>query len=79
MAQRGFSLNEMNALLSGQQVQSPQFAGYNQAGVAQAPDYLGAMSGQYGAQTDAANAKAAQGQQTMQGIASIASIAAIAF
>ena len=32
MQQRAFSLNEMNALLSGQQVNSPQFQGFNQAG-----------------------------------------------
>lgn len=76
MAQRGFSLNEMNALLSGQQVQSPQFAGYGQAGIAQTPDYLGALQGQYGAQVDASNASNAQAAGNAQaGIGAAAMIA----
>lgn len=77
MQQRGFSLNEMNALLSGQQVQSPQFAGYGQAGMAQAPDYMGALQGTYGAQTDASNAAAAQGAQNTQAGVGLASSAAM--
>ena len=36
MQQRGFSLNEINALLSGQQVNAPQMPNFSQAGVAQA-------------------------------------------
>jgi hypothetical protein len=49
MQQRGFSLNEINAIISGQQVGTPQFAGYNQAGTVQGPDYSGAAQQQYGA------------------------------
>jgi hypothetical protein len=36
MQQRGFSLNEINALLSGQQVGAPQMPSFSNAGVAQA-------------------------------------------
>ena len=47
MQQRGFSLNEINALISGQQVGMPQFQGYNQAGLGQGVDYSGAASSQF--------------------------------
>jgi len=44
MQRRGFSLNEINALLSGQQVQSPQMPSFNAAAAAQpAPIYQGAV------------------------------------
>jgi len=44
MQQRGFSLNEINALLSGQQVNTPQMPNFSQASVAQpAPIYQGAV------------------------------------
>ena len=43
MTQRGFSLNEINALLSGQQVNTPQMPQFNAASAAQAaPIYQGA-------------------------------------
>ena len=40
MQRRGFSLNEMNALLSGQQVGLPQMPSFAQAGVAQPTPYM---------------------------------------
>jgi len=44
MQKRGFSLNEINALLSGQQVQSPQMPNFTAASAAQpAPIYQGAV------------------------------------
>jgi hypothetical protein len=44
MQQRGFSLNEINALLSGQQVQAPQMPSFTGAQAAQpAPIYQGAV------------------------------------
>lgn len=51
MTQRGQRLNEVNALISGQQVAQPQMTGFNQAGVAQAPQLLQAagMQGQQAA------------------------------
>lgn len=57
MQRRGFTLNEINAIISGQQVNTPQFQGYGQAGVAQAPQYMAAAQNQYGASLDAYNAK----------------------
>lgn len=47
---RGMTLNELNALLTGQQVSMPQMPGFSQAGVAQAPNLLGAAqsAGDYG-------------------------------
>lgn len=74
LQQRGLSLNEINALMSGQQVQNPQFNGYNQqAGVAPT-DYTGAAKNQYGAQMDAYNAQQAQAGQTTGALASLASM-----
>lgn len=55
--QRGMSLNEMNALLSGQQVQMPQFPSFALSSQAQTPDLLGAAQSQYQAQLNAYNAK----------------------
>lgn len=44
MQQRGFSLNEINALLSGQQVNTPQMPNFSSAAAAQAaPIYQGAV------------------------------------
>jgi hypothetical protein len=47
---RGIPINEMNALLTGQQVSSPQMPQFQSAGQAQAPNLLGAAQaqGQYG-------------------------------
>jgi hypothetical protein len=53
---RGQGLNEMNALISGQQVNQPQFAGFNQAQAADAPSLLDAAGMQ--GQQNAANASA---------------------
>jgi hypothetical protein len=69
MQQRGFSLNEINALISGQQVSAPQFQGYNPAGVAQAPDLLGAANLQYQGGIDALNARNAGSGQLMNAAA----------
>jgi hypothetical protein len=42
MQKRGFTLNEINALLHGQQVATPQFQGFNQAQRSETPQYLDA-------------------------------------
>lgn len=47
LQQRNQPLNDLNALLSGQQVSNPQFQNFGQAGVAQTPDLLGAANAQY--------------------------------
>lgn len=46
MTKRGLSLNEMNAIISGQQVQNPQFESFNKAGVSQTPQYSQAAMNQ---------------------------------
>jgi hypothetical protein len=53
MQQRGMSLNEINAIMSGQQVQTPGFEGFNQAGKGKGADYSGAMKS--GSDYDQAN------------------------
>jgi len=57
---RGMSLNEMNALLSGQQVNMPNMPSFNQAGLAQTPNILGATQMAYDANLGAVNAQNAQ-------------------
>jgi hypothetical protein len=54
---RGMSLNEMNALLSGQQVGMPQMPSFNQAGRAETPQILNATQMGYDAQLGATNAQ----------------------
>ena len=75
MQQRGWSLNEINALLSGQQVNMPNMPSYNTAGRSDAVDYSGAAQNQYQAGMDAYNAQAAQAQGIMSGITGIAGAA----
>jgi hypothetical protein len=57
MMQRQMSLNEMNALLSGQQVQMPNMPQFNGAAAAQPTQYLPAAQLQGQAQLDAYNAQ----------------------
>lgn len=57
MQRRGMSLNEMNALLNGQQVSMPQMPSFNASGLAQTPNIMGAMQSQYDAQLGAYNAQ----------------------
>jgi hypothetical protein len=76
---RGMSLNEMNAMLTGQQVSSPTMPTFMGASAGQAPNLLGAAQakGQYGinsTQIDQAN-----DQANMQGLGSLASMAAMYF
>jgi hypothetical protein len=60
---RGMSLNEMNALLSGQQVSMPSMPGFTNSQAAQPVNYMGAMQNTYDANLNAANASnAANGQ-----------------
>jgi len=77
MQKRGFSLNEINAILTGAQVGMPQFGGYNQAGAAQATDYSGAGKDQYSASMDAYNA--AQAASPLNAAASLAGTAMKAY
>ena len=75
MQRRGMSLNEMNALLSGQQVGMPQMPSFNQAGRAETPNILGATQMGYDAALGAYNAKQAQNANMMGGLFSLGSAA----
>lgn len=57
MQKRGFSLNEINGLLTGQQVGMPTMPSFTNAGKSDATNYMGAAQNQYGAALDAANAQ----------------------
>lgn len=59
MLQRNMPLNEMNALLGGQQVSMPQMPNFVPAQQSQAPNILGATQSKYDAQLGAYNAKQA--------------------
>ena len=66
MQKRGFTLNEINALLSGQQVNAPQMPSFASAGAAQpAPVYQGAV--------DQGNFNQAKSQQSIDAITGLAS------
>lgn len=77
MQQRGFSLNEINAILSGTQVGMPQFGGYSQAVAGQGVDYTGAAKDQYSAAMDAYNAQ--QANSPLNAAASLAGTAMKAY
>lgn len=57
MQRRGMSLNEMNALLTGQQVGMQQMPNFNAAAASQATQYLPAAQAQYQSSLDAFNAQ----------------------
>jgi hypothetical protein len=69
MQRRGLTINEMNAILTGQQVNMPNMPGFNQAAASAATNYTGAARDQYGAEMDAFNAQQQQMQGIMQGAA----------
>lgn len=61
-------LNLINALRTGNQVQSPQFQQFAQQASTAGPDILGATNAQYQAQVDAANAQNAGISNTLGGL-----------
>lgn len=65
MQARGFSLNEINAILHGQQVGMPSMPGFNTAGVTEGADYSGAAASQYSADMDQYSAGQAGWQSVM--------------
>jgi hypothetical protein len=65
---RGIPLNELNALLTGQQVQSPQFPGFTPAGAQQAPNLLGALQSGYQSDLNASNAQNASSGNFQSGL-----------
>ena len=72
MMRRGYTLNEVNAILTGQQVGTPQMPGFNAAGVAAATDYSGAASQQGQHDLDTYNAKQASSSGMMGGLGDLA-------
>lgn len=70
LAKRNQPLNEMNAFLTGQQVQMPQFFGFNSANRTTPGDIQGAMDQNYQNQLDSWGAGNAQRSQTWGAIGS---------
>lgn len=77
MQRRGMSLNEMNALLTGQQVGMQQMPQFNAAQAAQPTQYLNAANMQYQANLDASNLQNANQNSTMNGLFQLGSTAAM--
>lgn len=65
LQQRGMGLNEINSLMSGQQVMNPTFQSFGQAGAAATPDLLGAATAQYGAAQNSQSSSNAFGGQLL--------------
>lgn len=68
MSQRAYRLNELNSLLSGQQVNAPGFENFSQQGAGQAADYLGAAGTQFEAEMAAHSADQALMNSLMSGV-----------
>lgn len=66
------NLNAMNALLTGQQVQNPQFQSFAQAQRSETPQYMQAAQNQYQSALDAYNAQNAGFNSLLGGLGSLA-------
>ena len=75
MQRRGMTLNEINAILSGQQVNMPGMPSFNTSQSAGGVNYSGAAQNQYNAGMDAYNAQQQQQQSMMSGIGQVAGMA----
>jgi hypothetical protein len=67
-ALRNQPLTDINNLTAGQSVTAPSFGTYGQAGVATAPNYLGAAQSNYNQQLDNSNASAASRTSMLNGL-----------
>ncbi len=74
---RGMTLNELNALLTGQQVATPQFGAAPTAGAAKGVDMSGAVNSQYSSAVDMANANNQQSASTAGAATSALAMAAM--
>lgn len=72
MQRRGFSLNEIQALLSGQQVNMPNMPSFNTANQSAGTNYTGAVNNQYQAEMDKFNAQQQTLNSAMSGAGSMA-------
>lgn len=75
LQQRGVPLNEINALISGQQVGMPQMQDFVTAEQGTPTDYMGAGKAQYQSGLDAFNANQMQSQAFMNSLLGMGSIA----
>jgi hypothetical protein len=75
MQERGWGINEINAMLSGQQVGMPQMPSFTSAQGQQAPNYLAAANMGYNAALDAYGIGQQNLNSALSGIGTIASIA----
>jgi hypothetical protein len=75
MQKRGFSLNEINAIISGQQTQMPNMPGFNTAGRGAATDYTGAERDQYSASANNASIDNAAWNSALQGATQLGGMA----
>lgn len=76
LTKRGFTTNEINAMLTGQQVQTGPSPQFNASGAASPTNYSGAAASSYGGAVNAANV---QNAATSQGVGDAAGIAAAFF
>ena len=72
MQKRGFTLNEINALLTGQQVGMPQMPRFEGSGIAETPQYMNAANMGYQGALNSFNAEQQALQGWMTGAGSIA-------
>ena len=79
MQRRQMPLNELNAFLSGSQVQRPDVQAYTPSQAVAGVDYSGAAQATYNQQRDAAAAAAAKRQGLMSGLGGLASAGIMAF
>ncbi len=76
LQRRGASLNEINAILTGQQVAAPGMPTFQRAGTPAPPDLMGAMNMGYQSELDRYNAQNMQDQGLMSGLLGIANAGA---
>ena len=72
MQKRGFSLNEINAIISGQQVAMPNMPGFESAQRSETTDYSGAASAGFEGEMAVADLKQKQQQAMMDAASGIA-------
>ena len=79
MQQRGFTLNEINAIMTGQQVGMPSMPGFQAAGRANAVDYLGAANMQDQANLERFSIDQANAQAGLSGATDLLGAGAMMF
>lgn len=75
LQERGVPLNEVNAIMFGQQVSNPAMPSFNAASKAEHVDYSGAARDQFNAEMDVASHNQKNAQMMMEGITSVGSMA----